>query len=324
MNWISLVKIPKAVFEILHTSKILTLGSCFADNVGAYLTEYKFDVLANPFGNVFNIVSLQNLLEYILKLKKWDDADFVERDDLFFHYDFHTEIHATSKEELKNKINEIAEATNAFLISSDVLILTLGTSWAYRSKTTRKIVANCHKQPFLEFEKELLNVENQTFAFEKIIDLLNKINPKIQITLTVSPVRHVKDGLSENSVSKALLRVLTNTIIEKYEHCQYFPSFEIMIDELRDYRFYASDLIHPSETAIGYITEKFSETYFSKKTQEICAEWRKINESRQHRPLNASSKAHQLFLNKLYDKVKDFSEHFDVSLEQELIKQQII
>jgi GSCFA family len=324
MNLTTSVKIPKSVFEINHNSKILTLGSCFADNMGVYLAENKFDVLANPFGNVYNVVSLLNIFESTLKLRKWNENDFVVHDELWFHYDFHTEIHAASKDELIAKIEAISEKMLDYLKAANVLILTLGTSWVYKRKTTGNIVANCHKQPASEFSKELLSTENQNFAFEKMHDLISSINPNLQIILTVSPVRHIKDGLPENSVSKALLRVLGNNVIEKHGNCHYFPSFEIMIDELRDYRFYGPDLIHPSETAIAYISKKFSEIYFSKKTQEICTEWTKINESLKHRPLNGKSQAHQLFLNKLYDKVKDFSVHFDVSFEQELIKKQIL
>jgi lysophospholipase L1-like esterase len=324
MDWISSVNIPKSTFEINHTSKILTLGSCFADNMGAYLNAHKFEVLANPFGNVYNLISLLNVIESCVDSKKWDDEDFVERDELFFHYDFHTEIHAESKSELIEKINKIADKTRAFLKEADVVVFTLGTSWVFKRKSNDKIVANCHKQNATTFEKILLSVENQTLAFEKIMVLIKSINPNIQIISTVSPVRHIKDGLAENSISKAILRIVINQMLEKHENCSYFPSFEIMIDELRDYRFYDEDLIHPSSKAIAYISDKFSETYFSKKTVEICEEWTKIKISIAHRPLNVNSNAHQIFLNKLYHKVKDFSQHFDVVEELELIKQQII
>jgi GSCFA family len=324
MDWISPVKISKSTFEINHKSKILTLGSCFADNMGTYLDSQKFEVLANPFGNVYNIISLQKIFETCAGTRNWEDSDFVERDELIFHYDFHTEINAISKEELILKIEKIAENTLTFLSNADVLILTLGTSWVFKRISSEKIVANCHKQSANEFEKILLPVENQIIAFEKLQEIIKSINPEIQIINTVSPVRHIKDGLQENSISKAILRIVLNQMVESNIDCHYFPSFEIMIDELRDYRFYDSDLIHPSKQAIDYISEKFATTYFSKKTQEISVEWSKIKSSIRHRPLNVTSKSHQIFLNKLYINLKDFSEYFDVSQELELIKQQIL
>jgi hypothetical protein len=185
------------------------------------------------------------------------------------------------------------------------------------------VVANCHKQKASEFEKMLLSIDDQFVLFKKMIKLIKSINPEIKIIITVSPVRHIKDGLSENSVSKAILRILANTICQNDRNCNYFPSFEIMVDELRDYRFYTSDLIHPSPKAIDLISARFAQTYFSEKTLKICTEWKKAKESINHRPLNVNSKAHQLFLNCLYADVQSFSEHFNVSKELESIKQQI-
>ncbi|MBK6977220.1 MAG: GSCFA domain-containing protein [Cytophagaceae bacterium] len=307
-------------FEINHQTAVFCLGSCFSDVIGSFLSENKFHCLRNPFGTVFNLKSIEKLFDYALGLKNIDDQLFTSTDDIFFHHDFHSEISAVSKDLLKIQIEEKCKFTGDFLQKADVIVLTLGTSWVYQHVEYQNIVSNCHKKPSVIFEKKLLEISEQLDIFESIYNNLKKINSNVKVLLTVSPVRHTKDSLELNAVSKSFLRSVTYELTRKYHDVEYFPAFEIMIDDLRDYRFYKEDLIHPTEVAEKYILGKFSEKYFSEKTQKIILEWQKIKNALNHRPFNPQSQAHLSFLKKTKEKIKEFSEYFNTADEQELIQ----
>ncbi len=290
----TVVKVPSAGFKLENSDSILSLGSCFADNFGEAYQKLQLPVWSNPFGNVFNVASLYDVL---LQTQSPYTNDYqLLRDELYVDYRYHTDIHADSPAALKEKIEGLNGEFLEFLKTAKCLIVTLGTSWVYRLKSADKIVANCHKHAAGLFEKVLLDEKTQAEYLEKIIGLVRTLNPAIAIILTVSPVRHTKDGLVENSVSKAILRLLTASACEKYDFVHYFPAYEILLDELRDYRYYAEDLIHPSAVAVDYILSRFEETYFSEAYRENIKKRMAIKTALEHRPLNAASAAHKRFL----------------------------
>ncbi len=310
-------------FQISLNSKILTLGSCFSDVLGSYLTENKIECLTNPFGNVYNLNSISSLLEELLEPSVNYEDTIIENDGVFFHYNYHSEIRDFTKAELIEKIKVLNQSTAAFLKSADYLIITLGTSWVYEQIQTQNIVSNCHKQKASLFNKKLLGEQNQLDIFENIYTKLKKFNPLLRIILTVSPVRHIKDTLQLNSVSKSILRTLCYTINNRYSDTYYFPSYEIVIDDLRDYRFFKSDLIHPNEQAEKYILDIFSETYFDENLKSFINDWKKIKTGIEHRPFNPNSKNHQKFLQNLLTKIQTFENQIDISKEKEAIQNQI-
>ncbi len=295
-------------FQISLNSKILTLGSCFSDVLGNYLVENKIECLANPFGNVYNLSSVIDLFEELLEPSEDHKDTVVENDGVFFHYNYHSEIRDFTKAGLIEKIKTLNQTTSTFLKSADYLIITLGTSWVYEQKQTQKIVSNCHKQKASLFNKKLLGEREQLDIFENIHAKLKTFNPLLKIIFTVSPVRHIKDTLQLNSVSKSILRTLCYNITNRYSDTYYFPSYEIVMDDLRDYRFYKSDLIHPNEQAEKYI---------------LINDWKKIKTGIEHRPFNPNSENHQKFLQNLLTKIQTFENQIDISKEKEAIQNQI-
>ncbi|MCS6832345.1 MAG: GSCFA domain-containing protein, partial [Flammeovirgaceae bacterium] len=237
---------------------ILLVGSCFAENIGELLLQHKFHALCNPFGTIFNPLSISHLIQTTLQEKSPDENGFLEHDERWFHLDYHSLINGATQEELLQKIFHAHFQAKQFLTSDGLLILTLGTAWVYWHKPTCHYVANCHKQPSLHFEKKLLSVEEVVASLEALHQTLP---PQLKILLTVSPVRHLKDTIPLNSVSKATLRLATHQLTEKYpERFAYFPAYELLLDDLRDYRFFAEDMIHPNSIAIQYVWEHFLHT----------------------------------------------------------------
>jgi hypothetical protein len=310
-------------FQISLNSKILTLGSCFSDVLGNYLFENKIECLANPFGNLYNLSSICSLLNEILEPSDSHEDTIVENDGVFFHYNYHSEIRDFNKIGLKQKIKALNLNAGTFLKSANYLIITLGTSWVYEQKQSQSIVSNCHKQNASLFNKRLLSENEQLVIFEKIYTKLRISNPSLKIIFTVSPVRHIKDTLQLNSVSKSILRTLCHTITNRYSNVYYFPSYEIVMDDLRDYRFFKSDLIHPNEQAEKYILDIFSETYFDDNLKIFINDWNKIKTGIDHRPFNPKSKNHQKFLKNLLTKIQTFENQIDISKEETAIKNQI-
>lgn len=322
MRWSIDFPIPESPFPISHQSKILSMGSCFVQVIGQKLQESKIDVLINPFGTLFHPKIISQLLDHALFQDPMDDSGILEREGMFFHYSAHSDLVGKNKEELRQLWNEKIQATHHYLSSGTHLILTLGTAWIYEHHEFGS-VANCHKQPQKLFEKRLSRLESMLFDLDVTFGNLCRVFPKLKIILTVSPVRHIKDGIPENQLSKSLLRVLCHELEQKFEHLSYFPAYEIMVDELRDYRFYKSDLIHPSEDAENYIWEKFSNSFFSKETREKIIEIQKIQRELAHRPLNPKSESHRKFLQNLKAKLERLNCEFDFSEEIQKISESL-
>jgi len=315
--------IPIHPKPISHGDKILSLGSCFAESMGERMRQSKIDILINPFGTLFHPIPICQLLEAALEEKHLPENMFLKRDGLHFHYWTHSKVVGHSFEELREKLTGEQLLIKKFLIKSDYLILTLGTAWLYELSDTSKAVANCHKQPGKLFSKRLTGIEEMSNYLKKVISLLSGLNPNLEIILTVSPVRHIKDGIPENQLSKSLLRVLCGEFERQFGHIHYFPSYEIMVDELRDYRFYKPDLIHPTEQAEEYIWEKWKISLFPKDTQSLMDQIKSVQLELAHRPLNPKSDAHQKFLKNLKEKLERLNSQFDFSSELEKVNTEL-
>lgn len=322
MEFRTIVNKPEFPFKVTHAGSILTLGSCFADVAGAFLVENKFFAEVNPFGTVYNLQSIRNLLAYTLGNIEVEDEGFVERDGMFFHYNFHSDWAEKDRDSFVSKFKETRNRVGRFCQSAQTVMLTLGTSWVYEKEG--QVVSNCHKIPAKSFTKRLLDLEEQKTIFREILGLLFRTNSGINVVLSVSPVRHIKDGLEENQVSKAILRLLCDWASREFENVYYFPSYEIMMDDLRDYRFYKQDLIHPSAMAEEYIMDVFSKAFFSEETQELISRWTKIRMALNHRPFNPDTPRHQSFLVNLHSKIEAFSSFLDVREELAQVQKQII
>lgn len=300
---------------------ILLVGSCFSDSIGEILIENKFDALPNPFGVVYNPISIFNLLENSILKKSYDDNSFAQQNEIWYNYHFHSEVSALTKEELATKITEKMSRVGEWLAKEQsTLILTLGTAFVYSYIKNDEIVANCHKMPASLFEKQLLSQKQIIKAFEKLYGILPK---NLHIILTVSPVRHIKDSIPLNAVSKSILRLVCHELSEQFENISYFPAYEYLIDDLRDYRFYDADMLHPNRQAIDYVFAKFGETYFDIGTQAFLKKWDKIHKSLHHSAFYSETKAHQQFLKNLLLQLQSITE-IDVSEEINLVNEQLI
>ena len=322
MKWSIDFPIPASSFPIAHQSKILSMGSCFAQTIGQKMIAAKFDCLVNPFGTIFNPHSLELLLKAASSEVSFEESLICHRDGLYFHYDTHSDLWGETKTALLDKLNTKREETNLYLAQGTHLILTLGSAWVYDLEEART-VANCHKQPGKKFRKRLLSLEEMETRLSLLFDDFSSRYPDLKIILTLSPVRHIKDGISENQLSKSLLRVLCANLEKRIPSVSYFPAYEIMMDELRDYRFYQSDLIHPSEEAENYIWEKWQFTLFSEVTRSKVEELRKIKLELAHRPLNTTSDSHHKFLKKLIQKLERLNSEFDFSKEIIQVQKQL-
>ncbi len=307
--------------KITQSSKILTVGSCFSNVIGNFFLENKVTCLINPFGTVYNLASIEKLLNTEKELVSANRM--AELDGIFFNYNMHSKFYGKTPSDLKEKVISTQNIVAEFIKKTDFIIITLGTSWVYFHKESEEIVSNCHKQNSKLFEKVLLTENTQLEIFSQLYKYLIKINSKIKIILTISPVRHLKDGLSNNNLSKSILRVLCESICRNFQNTFYFPSYEIMIDDLRDYRFYKEDLIHPSEIAEKYIIGKFSEMYFDDKLNNFLKKWAVIYKSISHKPFNESSTSHQIFLKKLLNQLQELSSVVELDTEISYVKKQL-
>jgi hypothetical protein len=306
MNFRTQIPIPKSNRPIDYNSKIVSLGSCFAENMGDKFQYFKFQNTINPFGIIFNPVSIEKIIH-----KAINGIVFTEKDIFFYNerwhcFDVHSDLSNSNKEDLLASLNAIVKSTNLQITESTHFIITYGTSWVYRNIDSNEIVANCHKVPQKQFKKELLSVVEIEESMANTLKLIHAANPDCKIIFTVSPVRHIKDGFVENQVSKANLISALHTVLQvplSGAEGAYFPSYEIMMDELRDYRFYAEDMLHPNQVAIDYIWNRFRETTISETAFAVMDEVEGIQKSLSHKPFNPNSESHLKFESKLREKI---------------------
>ncbi|SHM83991.1 GSCFA domain-containing protein [Polaribacter sp. KT 15] len=285
---------------ISYHSKALLIGSCFSENIGNKLAFYKFQTQQNPFGILFHPKAIENLISRAINSKFYTENELVYNNERWHCFDAHSSLSASDKKTLLDNLNLALKSTKSYLENASHILVTLGTSWVYRYLENDCIVANCHKIPQKKFSKDLLSVDEITSTLKKITSLIKSINKNANIIFTVSPVRHLKDGFVENNRSKAHLISAVHATVNSYMNSYYFPSYEIVVDELRDYRFYSEDMIHPNNMAINYIWEKFTATWFSEDSKPIMKDVETIQRGIAHRPFNGASEEHQKFLKNLH------------------------
>ncbi len=291
-------EIQKPVTKIDYQSEIGLIGSCFVENISEKLSYYKFSNWHNPHGILFNPLAIEKTLLDITNNKKYDEKALFYENELWHSWHHHSDFSAGSSSEAIANINASIQKTAKSLKNTSHLIFTLGTAWVYHHIETDQIVANCHKIPQKHFIKRILSVDEIVASLQKSIALVTEINPRIQVLFTLSPVRHLNDGMSANSRSKAQLLTAIHNVISKSD-ALYFPAYEIVMDDLRDYRFYNSDMVHPNQVAIDYVWELFKETWINSKSHPIMEQVEQIQKGLLHRAFNPNSEQHKKFLEKI-------------------------
>jgi len=295
-----------------YHSKVLLLGSCFVDNIGEKLDYFKFQSQSNPFGILFHPEAIERVITRIAQKQLFTEEDFFWHQERWQSLEVHSAYSDTDKLCLLSELNEKVTLEQQRLKEISHLVITLGTAWGYKHLESQKIVANCHKLPQHNFEKQLSRADEIQDSLQQIIKVFRKVNPEANIIFTVSPVRHLKDGFVENQRSKAHLIAAIHQCLETSNDTKltYFPSYEIVMDELRDYRFYGEDMIHLSKAAIHYIWERFSFSWLSPDTKEIMEQVDKIQSGLSHKPFNPNSAQYLEFKEKLQQKIAYISEKY--------------
>jgi hypothetical protein len=309
---------PISAVRIALSDRIFTIGSCFSDVMGARFASYKLHTHTNTAGILYNPHSIHQVISLAIQGGHADRTNYTGGEPVF-HYNFHSSLYATTNDELEHRLEKVIRDCHDGLHRSNWLIITYGTVWVYRRKENGVIVANCHKQPAAGFTKELLSTDDVVASFNQLKAALKTFNPDLKVILTISPVRHTKDTMEGNSVSKATLRVACDRIIRSNPDAYYFPAYEIMMDDLRDYRFYKADMIHPTGVAEDYIWEKFAGAWFNDELITFINAWKPIQQALQHRAFHASSEAHQQFLKATLRKIEDWAHLVDVEEERKKI-----
>jgi GSCFA family len=320
------VKIAPADHKISHRSGIMMIGSCFTENIGARLSEYKFNVDLNPFGIVYNPMSVNQNLEAILSGKKYMASDLYNYQDTWISFDHHSRFSFPEPEVCLREINSRIENSHTRLRTINYLIITFGTAWIYRIADSGRLVSNCHKIPASFFSRQLLKVDDIIPVYEKLIGDLIKINQGLRIIFTVSPIRHWKDGPVQNTVSKSTLILSIHEILKLFDCTEYFPAYEIALDDLRDYRYYEEDMIHPNSQMTGYIWEKFCQSYFGDETLSTMKDIAKLNSALKHRPFQSGSKKNIEFLNSQLEFIQTLKQKYpflDFSADETSLKNQL-
>lgn len=298
MSFFTEIKIPEFPWKMDYSKSMMFMGSCFSENIGQKLQDLKFNVDMNPFGIIYNPVSIANSLKILLEKRVFTEDDLFHDQGLWNSFYHHSRFSDTDRNTALEKINSRIELSRDFLQNSDFLIITFGTSWVYELKKNGKVVSNCHKVLSSEFKRFRLGVYEITEAYRELLEELWRFNPNLKVVFTVSPIRHWKDGAVENQVSKATLLLAIDSLLNGFgnAHCGYFPSYEIMMDELRDYRFYAEDMVHLSQVAIDHIFERFGKALMSSDSLKLSKEVMKIRKAVLHRPANSASIEYERFL----------------------------
>lgn len=299
------VELPQNTPCISHSDRLMMLGSCFAESIGNLLASNKFDCDVNPFGILYNPYSIAKALRQLLENKKYSSQDLFYYGECYHSFMHHSSFSAPEAENVVNAINQRINTASGNIEHLNFLILTFGTAWVYTLKDTQEIVSNCHKLPDKSFNRRRLTVAEITSTYEELLHRLYVKNPNLKVVFTVSPIRHIKDGLHENQISKSTLLLSIDELGRTFgDKMLYFPSYEIMMDELRDYRFYNEDMFHPSPQAVLYIWEKFAGTFFSRETQNIMKECESIYKALNHKPFNKASGQYKSFLEQIVLKIE--------------------
>ena len=310
MNFRTQVELPERATEIRHSERMMLFGSCFAENIGNLLEGNKFRCDVNPFGILYNPKSIAMSLRHILQKEAYGETDLFMAHGRWHSWMHHSDFSSPSPEETLAKANSrLAKAKENF-VKADWLILTFGTAYVYIHKEKGMVVGNCHKMPERMFTRSRLDVKTIVEEWQDVLKKCREINPNLKVLFTVSPIRHAKDGMHGNQLSKATLLLAVDELCRTCPGCFYFPSYEIMMDELRDYRFYADDMLHPSRMAVEYLWECFSKCYFKEQTHVVMKEWAEIRRGLEHKPFDPESEAYRNFLSQIVLKIARIKEKF--------------
>lgn len=318
MNFMVDITIKSPDEHISYPDKIFLSGSCFTEHIGKRLEESKFPILQNPNGILFDPLSVcKSIISYIQN-KQYSPDELFHLNELWQSWQHHSQFSGINKEAVLNNINQSQQRAHAFLKEADWLIITLGSSFSYQLTESGESVANCHRAPAQTFRKHLLGIDETVSALDSMIHQLFHFNKKIKIIFTVSPVRHIRDGVIENNRSKARLIEAVHHMVNKFSRLYYFPAYELVIDVLRDYRFYDIDLVHPNYAATEFVFEKFVQSFIDADSQALMEEIRKIIIARRHKPFQPDTQSHKAFLKAHLQKVLQLKEkHPYLHLEEE-------
>jgi hypothetical protein len=298
MRFFTEIQIPEFPDQMDYSKSMMLFGSCFSENIGQKLLDLKFNVDMNPFGILYNPESIANSLRILLEKRVFTENDLFQDQGLWNSFNHHSRFSDANQEEALEKINSRISSSHEFLKKADFLVITFGTAWVYELRKTGQIVSNCHKIPATEFKRSRLEVSDITNVYTELLEQIRKFNPNLKVIFTVSPIRHWKDGAVENQLSKATLLLAIDQLLKGFENqdCAYFPSYELMMDELRDYRFYAEDMLHISPVAVHYIFECFSKVLITKESQDISKKVIKVRKAFGHRPVNPNTDEFKEFI----------------------------
>lgn len=323
MELITKTELPLGQCEIKHSDRLILIGSCFTENIGNKLMDSKFRCDINPFGILYNPMSIHEALTQIINKKTYTHDDVMEYRGVWLSLMHHSSFSSDDRDTCLDNINSRIEYSYDFLAKADWILITFGTARVYTWNENGRIVGNCHKLNEKLFTRSILEVDDIVKSYVGLISSIRNINPDIKFIFTVSPIRHAKDGMHGNQISKSVLLLSIEKICSLNDRCYYFPSYEILMDELRDYRFYADDMLHPSAMAVDYIWEKFSESFFGRKTTEVIKSWNEISRGLRHKPFNPNSEAYAAFLSQILLKIGVLKEKFpylDVEKEMKLCR----
>ncbi len=316
----TVVQIPVASVKISYNSPLLFMGSCFSENIGERFVERHFNTTLNPFGILYNPASVKQGLELLMNKRMFDESMLFEHRGLWSSFFHHSQFSSGNRQGVLKNINEHILEGSERLANADYLFITFGTSWVYEQKEDRMVVANCHKLPSARFNRYRLSVDDIVDGYTQLVLQLTEFNPKLKIIFTVSPVRHWKDGAHGNQLSKSVLFLAIDNLVGRFGNVHYFPAYELVIDDLRDYRFYNEDMLHPSKQAVGYIWRKMKETFFDDSAIDFVRRVEKVLGAVGHRPFNPEMEEYRKFAKaeiiKLKKMIKDFP---DVNLEENLM-----
>lgn len=313
------VTIAPLPFSIGYRDKMLTIGSCFATHMGERLAQLKFSATHNPFGIVYNPISVCRALELMLGKREFTAHDLGFANGLWYSFYHHSSFSLSDKEQMLQQLNKEVERSAMLLESLDVLIITLGTAMVYEHKQTGQVVSNCHKLPSSQFNHRMLSVDEIYKQLATTIAMLKQLRPSLRFILSVSPIRHVKDDFTTNQLSKSSLLLAVDSVCKTHADVAYFPAYEIMMDELRDYRFYADDMLHPSPLAIEYIWQKFISAAADDEALAIIPEVERLVAAKRHRPFDPQTSEHKTFLSAFLQKTESLKERYPfLNLDKEL------
>jgi hypothetical protein len=300
----------KASKQISHRDKVLFIGSCFTENIGHKFIESGFQTNINPFGIIYNPLSICECLSRVAENKCFTEEELVKIGEFWKSYSHHGDFRSVNKEECLQMINSSLSQSHSFLAEANYVVLTLGTAWVYRLKEDNRVLANCHKLPSNLIERSLCDCDTMLESLLSCFEQCRSINPNVQFIITISPIRHWKEGYRDNMLSKSTLHLMVERFCKRTSSF-YFPSYEIVMDDLRDYRFYDSDMLHPNAVAIEYIWDKFKQTWFSEDTQRLSSDFNRLNSMLNHRPFNPESEEYKKHLqkaeqlkNELYERIE--------------------